>query len=492
MLGIFVFGGAWLFYIKAYKVVPAFSEMTFEYGESVSRDIEDYLIGTEWSVRLGDLDLSRVDERHTGSYEAVVRHGGSEFVYTVTIQDTVPPEILWKEGQIYLSAEDVCRVEDVIEGVSDVDALAQAFFWQEGELLSEIDFDGTGQFGLEILARDSAGNETRGNVSVIVDTPPVLSGMRNFYVAAGSSPDYLEQMEAWDDVDGSLTQYIQVDDSDVDLEREGAYQLRYLSVDSYGLETEAKVRVLVASEDDIQELIGHRRIDYRTDAIFGAPNIYDAGVSEHEDLERTLEYMRPALVQLYHSTGRGGYTSGSGYIMEISQDKIYICSNRHVVDKYEDWEIYFYDGTMVKGKALGSSEDYDVGVAAVDLEEVPEELLESLMTVHIDMTYWDGLDAQAVGLALERIDRKGGLIHVSEGKLVKARQEFEWYDKLYHTEVTVELVHGDSGSALLDGYGNLICMAYGFSNDPIRYWCVPLDGILDCYHEITGRMPYVY
>ena len=126
------------------------------------------------------------------------------------------------------------------------------------------------------------------------------------------------------------------------------------------------------------------------------------------------------------------------------------------------------------------------------MSDVPEELLEQLMTVHIDMTYWEGLDSQAIEVALERVDREGGLLHVSSGNLVKARQEFEWYERLHHTEVTVELVHGDSGSAVLDGYGNLICMAFAYSTVPIRYWCIPLDGILRCYEEITGRVPYAY
>ena len=128
----------------------------------------------------------------------------------------------------------------------------------------------------------------------------------------------------------------------------------------------------------------------------------------------------------------------------------------------------------------------------VNRGDVPERLLEKLMTVHIDRTYWEGLDQQGLELALERIDRGGGLIHVTTGNLVKVKQFFEWNRQQYHTEVTVELVHGDSGSAIIDGYGNLICMAYAFSVKLTRYWCVPLDGILESYVQITGRMPYIY
>ena len=126
------------------------------------------------------------------------------------------------------------------------------------------------------------------------------------------------------------------------------------------------------------------------------------------------------------------------------------------------------------------------------MEDVPLELLDQLMTVHIDKTYWKSLNNQEIALALERVDKEGGLIHKSIGNLIKIKQDFEWYDQRDHTEVTIELVHGDSGSAVMDGYGNLIGMAYAYSEDPLRYWCIPLDGILGCYEEITGRMPYVY
>lgn len=481
-----------LFYVHVYQVEPAFSEMTYEFGTPISQDIADYLVGTEWSVGLGELDMSHVDENRTGTYQVVARHGREQFSYTINIQDTAAPQIVWKDGQVYLALQRECAVEDVIEGLIDVDTSAKAYFCVDEGLRDYVSFDRLGKYELEILARDSSGNESSGKVSVIVDIPPVIDGIRNFYVTLGNTPDYLEQVTAWDNIDGSLTDSIQVEDSEVLLDRIGEYTLTYLVTDSYGLMTEGEAKVLVATEDELQALIGRRQIDYREDVILGAPNIYDAGVSGEDNLEETLEYMRPALVQLYHPTGRGGYSSGSGYIMEITEDMIYICTNRHVVSKSEDWDIYFFDGTSVPGECLGVSEDYDVGVATVALENVPEALLRQLMTVHIDRLYWESLDEQPIELALERIDREGGLVHTTEGNLIKIRQDFEWYNQLDHTEVTVELVHGDSGSAVLDGYGNLICMAYAYSTTPTRYWCVPLDGILTCYQEITGRMPYVY
>ena len=131
LAGMVTLAGAGLlfFYFRIYKVVPVFSEMTCEYGDSVSQNIEDYISGTEWSVHLGELDLSRVDEGHTGTYQAVVYHGRSRFTYEVTIEDTVAPEIVWKDGQVYLAVGTDYGVEDVIASVEDVCQAEDKFGW---------------------------------------------------------------------------------------------------------------------------------------------------------------------------------------------------------------------------------------------------------------------------------------------------------------------------------------------------------------------------
>ena len=482
---------AMIFYWKIYRVEPVFSTATYELGERVSNDTEDYISGTEWSRGLAQLDLSDVDRKHTGVYEAVIYHGREAFVYTIIIEDTTPPEIREKEGQVYLAAGAVNLPEDAVAEIVDKDRDTETYFIQDGLKKDTVTFDEPGEYTLEVVAEDSSGNRSGTVLTVLVDIPPEIEGVRNFYVIPGSEPDFLESVRASDKADGDLTASIMIDDSDIHLGREGVYELSYSVEDDCGLVTEKQATVTVASPRDLQEMIGERQINRLEDVILGAPNPYDAGVMKEDDLEAALEYMRPALVQLYHEKDNG-YSAGSGYIMEITEDTVYICSNRHVAGKYDNWDVFFYDGTRVNGEHLGSSEGYDVGVVTVRREDIPEELQDQLMTVHIDKSYWNRLDDQSLELGLERVDREGGILHVTTGNLIKVKQLFEWYDGKDHTEVTVELEHGDSGSAILDGRGNLISMAYAYSTDPVRYWCVPLDGILECYEEITGRQVYVY
>ena len=480
-----------IFYWEIYRVEPVFSTATYELGERVSNDAGDYISGTEWSCGLAELDLSEVDRRHTGTYEAVLYHGREAFVYTIVIEDTTPPEIREKDGQVYLAAGVENLPEDAVAEIVDKDRDTVTYFIQDGLRKDSVTFEKPGEYTLEIGAEDSSGNQSSIMLAVVVDIPPDIEGVRDFYVVPGSKPDFLGTVTAVDKTDGDLTASITVDDSEIHLGREGVYELSYSVEDGCGLVTEKQATVTVTSPGHLQEMIGERQINRWEDVILGAPNPYDAGAMEEDDLDAALEYMRPALVQLYHERDNG-YSAGSGYIMEITEDTVYICSNRHVAEKYDNWDVFFYDGTKVNGEHLGSSEGYDVGVVTVRREDIPEELQDQLMTVHIDKSYWNRLDDQTVELGLERVDREGGIQHVTTGSLIKVKQYFSWYDKKDHTEVTVELEHGDSGSAILDGRGNLISMAYAYSTDPIRYWCVPLDGILECYEEITGRQVYVY
>ena len=482
--------GFWI-YIWVNRVQPAFSSIVYELGEEISDNPEDYVLGPERIVEQGELDLSQVDQSKVGIYQAFVRCGKSQFQYEITIQDTTAPTIVLQNEPVCLALDREYHVEELVRRVEDADSFVTLYVQDVSGLLETVNYHNTGTFVCIVVAEDTSGNRASVSIPVTVGEAPVLSGVRDIYVALGNQVDYLEEVTARDETDGNLTGRITVDDGEVELAREGTYKITYRVENDLGIDAVSSVDVTVTSAEELQELIGSRKVNRTSDKIIGAINPYDAGVSDYDSISDTLEYMRPALVQLYHAEGRG-YTAGSGYIMEITEDTVYICSNRHVVESYNSWEVYFFDGTRVRGRTLGYSDRFDVGVAAVSVADVPEELMDQLMTIHIDMEYWSGLDDQRIDVGLERVDRMGGILHTSTGIMLKVKQYFGWYDRENQTEVTLVLEHGDSGSAVMDGYGNLIGMAFAYTCAPRRYWCVPLDGILESYEEITGREVYVY
>lgn len=182
LLLLFFGTGAFLFYRGMYQVEPAFSQATYELGDPISVELGDYLQGSDWSVGLGELDLSGVDRNQAGTYQAVVRHGGKEYLYQITIEDTVAPEIFLRDGPVYLAVNRRYTAEEVIAGVQDMDPKVKLSFAEDGGNRDAISFQETGSFSCMVVAEDSSGNRSQAALWVTVDTPPEISEIGRAHV----------------------------------------------------------------------------------------------------------------------------------------------------------------------------------------------------------------------------------------------------------------------------------------------------------------------
>lgn len=206
-------------------------------------------------------------------------------------------------------------------------------------------------------------------------------------------------------------------------------------------------------------------------------------------MEAVLEQVLPCVVQIYHEAPEGGHTAGSGFIMEMTDDTVYLCTNRHVIAKYDDWDVYFYDGTCVTGSKAGTDDVYDVGVVAVDRTAIPKKVQEKLKTVSYDLASWEELGNAELPVGIVRIGQEGNVLHTLTGSLLRKETEFLWGQGEKETEVRLAVTDGDSGSAVFDENGKLVSMIFGCSQDAggERDWGVPLRAIVSCYEKITGE-----
>lgn len=97
--------------------------------------------------------------------------------------------------------------------------------------------------------------------------PPALLGYQNItYTIGEDTPDFLDGIEAIDSVDGDVTPSITVDDSFVDLETPGIYDLFYYATDSSGNQSFVKVIVIVLDEQETDTIspviLGASHIEY--------------------------------------------------------------------------------------------------------------------------------------------------------------------------------------------------------------------------------------
>lgn len=208
------------------------------------------------------------------------------------------------------------------------------------------------------------------------------------------------------------------------------------------------------------------------------------------DKEITQEELVKSLIHISLINEGGVEKIGCGYILSMDTDKIYICSNAHVLNVAPVGTAYFYNGEKAEFYCLGYDEVHDVGIAAIDMERVSEETLKMLRCVPVSKSRWE-LFLQQGGNLTMTVMGKNGPMETKEGKAVALVQNKYFEDTVL--QVTMPLVPGNSGSAIVDEKGYLIGMAVGQVREigyDLEYYAAPLDDIADVYEAVTGCKLY--
>lgn len=471
-------------------------KITVELGDEISTDLNDYVSGFMPGFWVTKLDVSEVNTSSVGIYTAIVKHGFQEFNYEVTVQDTTPPTITLLSGNVYLKEGETYPVSYFVEDSFDLGGevtVTVSDVTKHNIRRGYVYSDKSGEYSFDFYAKDESGNEAVYTLVVTVDTPPTITGMKNYYVAPGTTLDYLEFIEAVDEVDGDVTVSVYTDATDVDLSTVGEYELIYICEDSYGLSSSETVNVNVLESMEIQNLINTHKINRFDEIIVGAYNLYDIGCYEDKTMKEMLEIMNPTIVRIETPIP----SNGSGFILEITDDEIIIGTNQHVVKKYENLDVYFFDGTKVKGKVIDTLYDYDMGFMSVKRADISEELLDKLYTVHINKGYWDALNNEAdLAMGVRCITNDGKVWKERTGRLVykSGVTDLMWRSIPQVTRVSVSLFHGASGSNVFDIHGNMMGIATYIITGAGRYesYCIPLDVFCEKYEKVFGRKPYYY
>lgn len=469
--------------------------ITVELGDEISKEPQDYVTGFAPSLWVTSLDVSHVNTNQVGTYIAKVKHSFWEYEYEVIVEDTIAPtleffgeEIYIEEGEMYPSNYFVKEAYDISGDVTIKVADSKLPAYNR----SYVCIEESGVYVLTFLASDNSGNESKYTLSVTVDTPPTIAGMKDYYVIPGTTLNYLEFITAQDTVDGDVTANVYVSAENVDLSLAGSYELTYICEDSYGLSSEEKVAINVMDSMSIQELINTHKIHRLDEIIVGAYNLYDIGYYDDKTIKEMHEIMHPTAIRITNSVGYG-----SGFILEISDEEIIIGTNQHVVKSQDTVDISFFDGTKVQGTVVDAIWDYDVAFVSVKTTDISQELLDKLYTVHINKGYWDALDNNAdLEVGVRCITDKGTVWKDKEGKLVykSSQGDMQWRSLVEATRITAGLFHGSSGSNIFDIHGNTIGVATYIISGAGRYesYCMTLETLCEQFENVFGRPLYYY
>ena len=476
-----------LLYIEVPKTAFA-----FELGDRIETDASYYLSGGALALKIARTDFSEVDMSRPGIYQMKIRYFWFSFPFEIAIADTTSPDIIPLDGPLYFLQGTELQPSDFVASIVDADKNVKVSFNTDLMERSSLNCSFLGTYSAWITATDTSGNTSRCIVDYIVDIPPEFCEPRDIYVALDSDESILDCITATDLMDGDISDKIRISEDIDSISEKTDISVIFSVEDSCGFESSTEMTVHLDTAEAIQELIGSGEISRSSAYIAGAINIYDTGLLRGQNIEDTMIDVIPTVTDVRIPERNGSITTGSGFIIEITDKDIFIVTNKHVVKSNTECEIYFYTGDSAIGKIIGTDSDYDVAVVRVSLSDLPESFEDFISTVHIDMTYWSRLDSEPVELAIEKMNTDGTIQHYTYGTLIRRLQRFEYFTPHIQTEMSLTLRPGDSGSAVFDKEGRLIGMAFAYSISPERDWAVPLNEIVDAYEEITGRELYTY
>ena len=210
---------------------------TYELGQEVSQNIEDYVICPDRIKKSLTLNLKRVNLNKVGNYNASIEYAGRDYGFKIKIVDTKKPTVKLKKLVYYVNRNQPLYAKNTVAEVNDA-SLTQIYFLKKEnseELVKEKTYEKVGTYIERVVVRDEQGNTSFPmRIKVIVANElvvPVIKGAEDKVIHLGDNFNAREGVTAYDNEDGDLTNKIVVTGK-VQTNTVGRYTLTYTVTDS--------------------------------------------------------------------------------------------------------------------------------------------------------------------------------------------------------------------------------------------------------------------
>lgn len=255
------------------------AQVTLELGSAVSKD--DIFVNPEKDGELISQEtLDTINQSPVGTYPiTVITADGRTATCQVMVVDTTPPDVKVQDVTVYEGDE--VSLEDLLLEATDLAGPVTT------KLLQELSTGKAGTYTITLEATDPNGNRTTAEckLTVLKDVEaPVFTGLKDFSVNKGTKPNYTAGVSAEDDRDGTVE--FQYDDSKVDLNKPGTYEVTYTAVDKAGNETTQQRTLTVLADTKAPTFSGLGAITTQKNK---KPN-YTAGVTANDNWDGKVEF----------------------------------------------------------------------------------------------------------------------------------------------------------------------------------------------------------
>ncbi len=225
------------------------NKLTVEAGTQKKLSIKDFADDDRYTAVM-ITDLQTINTKKIGSYPVELEINGKRVDGKVEVVDTVAPKASVKDNKVFCG--DTPQPEDFVMNMTDATPVKVSY-------LKKPDFTKPGLESFHIVLKDGAGNRTELPVTVEVvedKEAPVFSGVSDKTVFIGDTVSYKKGVTVTDNRDSKVT--FSVDNSEVNLKKEGTYTVTYIAEDSAGNLTSKTARIIVkvfnVTEESVNEL----------------------------------------------------------------------------------------------------------------------------------------------------------------------------------------------------------------------------------------------
>ena len=229
------------------QVIGIYPEVTREAG-SKKPDVGSFAFGEKDATLLTPLSTIKMDQ--PGDYTIAFSVDGIRYESVLHLLDTTPPTAKGIDYEGFACYPK--NPEDLLENIVDATEV-------KAEFVEDPRWNEAGERDVKIRLTDNGGNEAVFTSHINLktdDEAPVISGTKDISVITGQAIAYKDRVSVTDNADPDIT--FTVDNSEVDLNKEGTYSVIYSAQDKAGNKTEVKIKVTVVyrpyTEDDVWEL----------------------------------------------------------------------------------------------------------------------------------------------------------------------------------------------------------------------------------------------
>lgn len=213
--------------------------LTLEAGSTIK--LADFLIDSD-AEAVFVTDISVIDTSKPRTYDVTISVNNKQYLSTLVIVDTIAPKAEAFDATIF--SGETLNPMDCVTNVSDATEVTANFETQP-------DLSEGGEIPVVVVLTDAGGNQTRVTsvVTVIMDTQaPVIEGVKDISAFIGDSISYKANITVTDDMDENPT--LEIDNSKVDLNTAGTYDVIYTATDAAGNTSSCSIMLTLSEKPE--------------------------------------------------------------------------------------------------------------------------------------------------------------------------------------------------------------------------------------------------